>query len=140
MPLKTYTYDEIRIGQSALFTKQITSQEMHAFSELTGDRNPLHLDKEYAKQTKFGKPVVFGLLVNSLWSTMAGMHLPGKHSLILSIQSYCRKPCFEGDLLTVEGTVKQKVDAGKLIVLAMSVKNQKNEVMVDGEMKVQVLQ
>ncbi len=137
--MNSYTYGEIEVGQSASFEKTITKEDILLFSKLTGDKNPLHVDEEYAKQTKFKKPVAFGLLISSLWSTIAGMHLPGKHSLILSVQSSFRKPCFVGDTLTVEGVVRQKVDVGSILVLGLSVKNQTRAIVADGEMKVQVL-
>lgn len=137
--LREFTYEEMTIGQRASFKKLITKGDVEKFSGITGDSNPLHLDESYASQSKFGKRVVFGFLANSLWSTIAGMHLPGKYSLILYSQSFFRNPCFEGDELTIEGIVKGKVDAGKIIVLGMSVKNQEGTVVVDGEMKVQVL-
>jgi len=137
--MNTYSYDDIAIGQSASFGTSLTHESILQFSALTGDQNPLHLNKEFASTTAFGKPVVFGLLVSSFLSTLAGMHLPGKYSLILSTQTFFRKPCFEGDRLQIEGKVKHKVDVGKILVLSVLIKNQHEDIVMDGEMKVQVL-
>lgn len=137
--MKEYTYAEIPIGLKHSFKRTITAEDIRAFSSLTGDRNPLHLDPSYAKGTQFGRPVVFGLLMESLLSTLAGMWLPGKYSLILSTESFFKKPCFEGDAITVEGEVVQKIDAAKILALKTSITNQHSERIVEGKMRVQVL-
>lgn len=137
--MNTYTYEEIEIGTKANFSSKITQDEINAFSKITGDKNPLHMDLSYAKQTKFQKNVVFGLLVQSYFSTVAGMYLPGKYSLILSVESRFKNPAFCGDEVFVTGEVIKKVDFGKIIVLKVEIKNQEEKILVDGEMKVQVM-
>ncbi len=137
--MNTYEYKDLKEGMKETFQKKITSEDILLFSKITGDRNSLHLDEDYAKTTQFGKKVVFGLLVNSLLSTLAGMHLPGKYSLILKVESNFKKPCFEGDILTVSGEIEKKNDFGKIIILKTAIENQKKDVVQEGKMYIQVL-
>lgn len=74
--MKSYKYKEIEIGTEEIFEKQVTKEDTLQFSKLTGDKNPLHLDEEYASETKFKRPVVYGLLLSSFLSNLAGMYLP----------------------------------------------------------------
>lgn len=134
-----YEYDQLEIGMGAHFQKEITEEEVLRFSEMTGDKNPLHLDDSFAEQSQFGKRVVFGFLVSSYLSTIAGMHLPGTHSLILKVETNMKKPAFIGDTLTVKGTIEQKIDFGKIIILATEITNQKGDVLQEGKMHVKVL-
>lgn len=137
--MKEYTYEDLKLGMQESFTRVISSEDINQFSKITGDRNPLHLSKEYAESTEFKKPVVFGLLVNSFLSTLAGMFMPGKYSLIVSVDQNFKKPCFEGDELTVIGEVFNKIDSQKVIILKTLIKNQNSEVLQEGKMFVKVL-
>jgi len=132
-------YADLKIGGKKSFTRQITKNDILVFSELTGDKNPLHLDEAYARQAGYEGPVVFGLLVNSFLSRLVGMYLPGKYALILYAESYFRKPCFENDILNVLGEIKEKVDSQKVIVLKTEIKNQNSEIIQDGKIFVKVL-
>ena len=67
----------VSVGQKASYTKEITMEMIRAFSELSGDSNPLHYDEEYAKRTVFGRVVAHGMPTASLISTVLGSILPG---------------------------------------------------------------
>lgn len=137
--MENYTYSELELGKEAAFTRTITPEDVLNFSKISGDENPLHLDSKYALSTKFKKPVVFGMLVASFLSPLAGMHLPGKNALILSTECNFKNPCFEGDSIKVSGKIKNKIDVYKIIVLQVKIENQKKETLIEGEMCIQVL-
>jgi 3-hydroxybutyryl-CoA dehydratase len=120
------------------FTHTFTESDVAVFSKMIGDSNPLHMDKEFAKSSRFGKRVVFGMQVASLLSTLAGMHLPGKMSLILSVDTQFKSPVFIGDELVVDGTIDQKVDFGQMIVMSASITKKTGEVAMVAKMRVQV--
>ena len=123
--MNIYTYEEIPVGLTDGFEKQITVDMENTFRVISGDENPLHKDDEFARETGgFTSHVAFGMLTASLYSTLCGMYLPGKYSLIHSMELKFLRPVFVGDTLTVEGTVVYKQDELKLLCLNVRITNQ----------------
>ena len=141
--MKEYKFADISVGMKESFEKEITPEMEKAFRDISGDDNPLHRDDAYAQETgngKFPRHVVFGMLTASFYSTMAGMYLPGKYSLIHSFDEISfLKPVFVGDRLTITGEVTEKEDGMGLIRLKVVVRNQKNQIVSRARMKVLVL-
>lgn len=141
--MNDYRFSDIEIGMEASFSKNVTIEMENSFRELSGDENPLHKDDEFAKDISAGKfqsHAAFGMLTASLYSTMAGMYLPGKYSLIHSFNELSfLNPVFVGDELTVTGQVVDKVDDLRLIVLKASIRNQEKKVVSRAKMKVLVM-
>ncbi|MEA3329278.1 MAG: MaoC family dehydratase [Nanoarchaeota archaeon] len=137
--MKNLTFDELREGMEGSFTKKITSKDIITFSEITGDKNPLHLNKKFAQSTIFKKPIVFGMLINSLLSTLAGMHIPGRNSLIISVESCFKLPCFENDVLKIKGVLNRKLNPQKIIILKTEITNQNLEIIQTGKMFIKLL-
>ena len=89
---------------------------------------------------KYDSHVAFGMLTASMYSTIAGMYLPGKYSLIHSFEELSfLKPVFAGDVLTVTGEVIDKNEMLKLIRLKVEIKNQDNKKVSRAKMKVLVM-
>ena len=137
--LNEYTFEELEVGHKESFTKKITKKDISLFSEISGDKNPLHLDEEYAKTTEFKKCVVFGMLGSVMHSTLAGMYLPGKYSLILREESSFVNPIYPGDKLTMIGELIEKKDFGKLLFIETKILNQDNKSVIRGKLVVKVL-
>ncbi|NNJ90750.1 MAG: MaoC family dehydratase [Gammaproteobacteria bacterium] len=70
-------------GDRALLTKAFSEQDVRLFAELSGDDNPVHLDKDYAQNTQFGQRIVHGMLVSSLITGLIGGKLPGHGCIYL---------------------------------------------------------
>lgn len=87
------------------------------FCQITGDINPLHNDTTFAKGKGFNNKVVYGMLTASFYSTLVGVFIPGKNSLIHSIEIKFLKPVFIGDDLNIKGTVVEKNDTFKTVVI-----------------------
>lgn len=138
--MREFKYLDIFIGQMETFLEIITKDKMEKFAQISGDLNPLHTDLEYAKSLGYENNVVYGMLTASLLSTLAGMYLPGKFSLIHHVEMDFVKPVFVGDELTVEGIVSEKNDLFKFIVLKVTIKNNKGEKVCRGKMRVGVSQ
>lgn len=137
--MKSLLFDEIRVGDSAEFSRQITGQDVRDFARLSGDTNPLHVDSAYASSTQFRKCVVHGMLVASLFSQFVGVHLPGKYCLYLSQDIVFRHPVFAGDTVKVTGKVVRKSEGTRIIELALeAVVN--GIVVADGTAMARVLQ
>lgn len=136
--MNTYTYDEINIGKKESFTVTVSEEDRDRFREITGDINPLHNDLEYAKGMGHDKCVAYGMLTAAYLSTLAGVYLPGKNSLIQKTEVSFRKPVYVGDTLTVSGEVTDKNDTFKLLELKVEIKNQDGVKVVKGKMEVSV--
>ena len=140
--MNEYRFEDIRVGQTESFQREITLEMEDRFREISGDTNPLHRDDDFAREmggSRFERHVSFGMLTASLYSTMAGVYLPGKYSLIHSFDKLSfKKPVYAGDVLTVTGTVKDKQDGLGLILLDVKIRNQNHQRVSSAEMKVLV--
>jgi 3-hydroxybutyryl-CoA dehydratase len=104
---------------------EVTDDMVQAFAEATGDKNPLHLDDEYAKKTIFGRRIAHGMLGASLISCILGTKLPGKGTIYKSQKLKFVRPIYVGDRITVKvrvmGMKPTVLPNGKLPVMASTV-------------------
>ena len=130
--LSEYSFDEIEIGLNHNFEIIITKKLIEDFAKISGDFNPLHMDEQYAKKTKFGKRVCHGMLLASFFSKLVGMYLPGKNALYFSQNLNFIGPCFIGDIVIVKGKVMNKSEATKMIKIETTIKNNTGKLLVEG--------
>ena len=83
--------------------------------------------------------MAFGMLTASFLSTLAGVYLPGKNSLIHEVEVKFAKPVYPGDTLKVTGNVSEKNDTFRLFWMKVTITNQKGEKVLRGKMRVGVL-
>lgn len=124
------------IGQSASVSKTITAEDIEAFAKLSGDRNPIHFDEEYAARTRFGQRIAHGMLSAGLISTVIGMHLPGSGAIYLSQELKFLRPVLIGDTITATATISATNPEKRILVLATECVNQKGELVIKGEAKI----
>ncbi len=139
--MRKYKFAELSVGMKESFEREITPEMEQAFRTISGDDNPLHRDDDFARETgRFPEHAVFGMLTASFYSTMAGMYLPGKHSLIHSFDEISfLKPVFSGDRLTITGEVTGIEEGLSMIRLKVTIKNQDGKTVSRAKMKVLVL-
>ena len=135
-----YSFEEIKTGMSESFTVNITFEMMDCFREVSGDINPLHNDKEFAKEHGFDDRVVFGMLTSSFLSTLAGVYLPGEKSLIHEVDVKFKKPVFVGDVLTIKGEVSEINTDFRVFTMKVAMINQKDEKVLRGSMRIGLLE
>ena len=130
------TYDEIAVGDTASFSKTITESDIHSFSALSGDFNPIHVDAVYAETSSLGKKtggrIAQGMLSASLFSTLVGMYIPGKGALYVSQTCNFKLPVKIGDTLRAECEVVEKREKGR-IIMQMRCLNQHGKLVLEGE-------
>ncbi|MBQ8956124.1 MAG: MaoC family dehydratase N-terminal domain-containing protein [Lachnospiraceae bacterium] len=136
--MNKYTYDEISVGQKECFDIEITGEMLDAFKGITGDVNPLHTDEAYAISCGYDGRVAYGMLTASFMSTLAGVYMPGEKSLIKETHIKFAKPVFPGDVVSVEGEVTEKNDTFNMIVLKVTMRNDKCEKVLRGSMDIMV--
>ena len=136
--MNEYRFDEIEVGQKESFSVTITEEMIENFRTLTGDVNPLHRDADYAKEKGYPDKVCFGMLTASFLSTMAGVYMPGKYSLIQSVEVKFSKPVFAGDEICFTGKVSEKNDTFRFIKLKVDGVNQNGEKKLKAVMQIGV--
>ena len=141
--MNEFCFADIYIGQKESFLKTITAEAENSFREITGDINPLHYDDNFAAAipgTNFKGHISFGMLTASLYSTLAGVYLPGKYSLIHSFDEISfMHPVYTGDELTVSGEVTKKWDELGLIMVNAFIREKKGETVSKAKIKIKVL-
>ncbi len=137
--MKRYTYGEIALGQKESFDAVITEAMAASFGGMTGDVNPLHIDDDFAKAKGYSGKTVYGMLTASFLSTLAGMYLPGEHSMIHDVEVKFPLPVYVGDTLTYTGEVIRKDDIYQVIELKVSAVNISGKKVLRGKMNVGVL-
>lgn len=140
--MNEYNYKDIYIGQTEEFSISVKQESEDKFREITGDINPMHYDDSFAATIsggKYNKHISFGMLTASLLSTMSGVYLPGKYSLIHSIDNISFTNSVNvGDLLRVIGVVEKKYDDINLIKVKVRIVNQNKKTVLKSTMKVLV--
>ena len=123
----------IEVGQRARRTRAVTARDIELFTELTGDRNPLHYDEELATRSRFGGLIVQGGVTSGLLNAVVAEDLPGAGSVFLHVDWSFRAPVRPGDAITAEVEVLE-VRADKPIArLRTTITNQDGTVVLDGE-------
>ena len=135
--MNNFTFEEINLNHEISFKYEINEEKMQKFCEITGDENPLHCDLKYAKSIGYNEKVVYGMLTASILSTLAGMYMPGKKSLIHEVQTKFVKPVFISKMpLHVKAKVINKDERFKQIVLKYIIEDNTQQKVVRGTMKV----
>ncbi|MCH8276023.1 MAG: MaoC family dehydratase, partial [Bacteroidetes bacterium] len=104
------TYESLQVGDSFSVKRVITAEDVQMFADVSGDDNPIHIDPEFAAQTRFGQPVVHGVLLLGIISKVLGRDFPGAGSIAVSISSKFLRPVPVGSEITVEVRVAEKID------------------------------
>lgn len=120
------------VGQTASCSKTITETDVVNYAGLSGDFNPIHIDKEYAKNTRFGERIAHGLLTTSLLSQLLGVHLPGKGSVYMEQTLKFTAPVFIGDTITATATVQEFIQEKNILKLLTECHNQKGQLVLTG--------
>lgn len=131
-----YKFGDIELGTKKAFTVEITESLIDEFAKISGDYNPLHMDKKYASSTIFKKRICHGMLLASFLSRLVGMYLPGKYALYFSQTLNFLDPCYAGDKITIEGEVIDKSPSTRTIIMKTTIHNQSGKYILDGIAKV----
>ena len=99
------TWRPPEIGSVASWTRKFTEEDVEAFAQFSGDRNPLHFDPDFAAATRLGRLVVQGGLTVGLFNALVAMKLPGPGSVFLHQEWDYPAPVFIGDTVTAKAEV-----------------------------------
>jgi 3-hydroxybutyryl-CoA dehydratase len=95
-----YKIEEIEAGMTASYSQTITDADIKDFAGISGDKNPVHMDDVYAKESRFERRIAHGMLSSSFFSALFGTQLPGRGCVYVSQNLKFRKPIYIGDTVT----------------------------------------
>jgi acyl dehydratase len=128
----TSTSTRLRVGQTAQRSRTITQHDIALFTELTGDRNPVHYDEALAARSRFGGLVVQGGVTSGLLNALVAEQLPGPGSVFLAVDWRFLAPVRPGDVITASAVVTWMHEDKPVTGLATTVTNQDGVVVLDG--------
>ena len=132
-----YKYEDLSVGMTHQTEHVITEKDIELFAEVSGDRNPLHMDEEFAKKTPFGQRIAHGALTASYISGILGNDLPGPGSIFVNLEMRFRRPVYIGDTVKARAEITEMFERGKRVTLKISC-SVDDKAVVSGEAKVMV--
>ena len=129
--------EELKVGQTAQISKQITAADLSLFAAVTGDFNPVHFDPVYAAETFFKERIAHGMIAAGLISGVIGTKLPGPGAVYVQQMLNFLAPIRINDVVTIKVEVIELLEKNR-VRLRTTVVNQEGVAVVDGEALVAV--
>jgi len=123
----------LRVGQRARRTQTVTERAVELYAEITGDRNPLHFDADFAARTRFGRLVAQGGITAGMLNALVAMDLPGPGTVFMSQELRYLAPAYLGDTLTAEIEVLSLKSDKPVCQLRALIRNQDGVALLEGE-------
>ena len=120
------------VGTIARRTRTLTREDIVRFTEITGDRNPLHYDEALATASRFGGVIVQGGVTSGLFNAIVAEDLPGPGTVFLQVNWAFRAPARPGDSITAEVEVLDRRDDKPIATLRTVITGQLGEILIDG--------
>ena len=130
----------IKIGDSYTRSRRVTDELVRAFAEVSGDHNPIHLDDDFAANTRFGRRIAHGMLTAAFISGVLGNEMSERKVVYLSQTLKFTAPVYIGDTVTTKSTVQRIREDKNIITLETVCSNQNGETVVSGEGVLMVLE
>ena len=127
------TIDEIKLNETAEFSKTISESDVYLYAGVTGDLNPAHINEEYARETFFKTRIAHGMLAAGLISAVLGMSLPGPGSIYVRQEINFLAPVRIGDTVTARVEVIEIMSEKKQLRLRTTCSTQDGTLVLDGE-------
>ncbi|RDD60250.1 bifunctional enoyl-CoA hydratase/phosphate acetyltransferase [Ferruginivarius sediminum] len=134
--IENRTFDEIQPGDSASLVRQLSERDIQLFAVMSGDVNPAHVDREFARDDQFHQIIGHGMWAGALISTVLGTQLPGPGTIYLDQSLHFENPVRLGDTLTVTVTAREKDAEQSRIVFDCTCTRQDGERAVTGTAEV----
>lgn len=130
--LNGFYFEELTVGQSAIFAKTVTEADIAAFAGVSGDFNPVHVNEEFAKNTMFKGRIAHGMLSAAFISTVFGMKLPGPGAIYVAQSLKFKAPVKIGDTVVARVEVTALVPEKKFATFKTTC-TVADKIVLDGE-------
>lgn len=127
------TFDQLKTGDSAEFSKTVSESDIYMYAGITGDLNPAHINEAYAQNTFFKTRIAHGMLSAGFISAVIGTRLPGPGTIYMQQTLKFLAPVYVGDTITARVEVTEKIDEKKRVRLKTTCLNQEGTLVLDGE-------
>ena len=131
---------KLKVGDQFTTDRTVTDELIRAFAEVSGDYNPIHLDEEFARNTRFGKRIAHGMLSGAFISAVLGNEFKDLKIIYLSQTLKFTAPVFIGDTVTTTATVTNIREDKNIVTCETVCTNQNGEKLVTGESKIMILE
>lgn len=129
----------LKMGDSFSTSREVTDELIRKFAEVSGDYNPIHLDEEFAKTTRFGRRIAHGMLSGAFISAVLGFEFKERKIVYLSQTMKFTAPVFLGDTVTATAAITNIREDKGIVTLETICTNQTGDVLVKGEAVVMLL-
>jgi 3-hydroxybutyryl-CoA dehydratase len=130
---------DLKVGDEFSKSREVTDELVRRFADVSGDYNPIHLDEEFAKTTRFGRRIAHGMLSGAFISAVLGYEFKERRIVYLSQTMKFTAPVYIGDTVTATATVKNIRTDKNIVSLETVCRNQNGEPVVSGEAAVMIL-
>jgi len=135
--LTQLSIEEIKVGMEVSYSQTITDADIKSFSGISGDKNPIHMNEEYANKSRFKRRIAHGLMSASYFSALFGTKLPGEGAIYVSQSLQFKRAVYLGDTVVATVIVK-KIDLKKRRVFFRTVCKVGSKLVIDGEAELYV--
>lgn len=129
----------LKIGDTFSVSKKVTDELIKKFADVSGDYNPIHLDEDFAKETRFGRRIAHGMLTASFISAVLGYKLNVRKLVYLGQTLKFKHPTFIGDTVTAKAIVKKIRQDKPIIKIDTTCENQDGRILIEGEATIMLL-
>lgn len=126
------TIDDLKVGDTAEFSKTVTETDVYLFAGVTGDFNPAHIDEVYAGKTHFKKRIAHGMLSAGFISNVLGTKLPGSGAIYMKQELVFLAPVYMGDTITARVEVTDLIKEKNRVIVRTTCTNQDGTIVIDG--------
>ena len=127
------TISQLKVGDSAEFSKTISEADVYLYAGVSGDLNPAHINEAYAQNTFFKTRIAHGMLSAGFISAVLGMQLPGPGTIYMRQELSFRAPVRIGDTITARAEVFEINVEKNRVRLKTTCINQEGTLVLDGE-------
>ncbi|CAN5670065.1 MaoC family dehydratase [soil metagenome] len=131
---------DLKVGDTFSKSRKVTDELVRKFAEVSGDYNPIHLDDEFAKNTRFGKRIAHGMLGGAFISAVLGYEFSVRKIVYLSQTLKFVAPVFIGDTVTAKATVTNIRQDKPIVTVETVCENQNGEILIKGEAVLMMLE
>lgn len=126
-------FDELEVGMTAELERTIAGADVDDFARVTGDTNPVHVDEEAARRSRFGGRIAHGMLTAGVISAVLGTRLPGPGAIYVGQTLRFTRPVPVGTTVTARVEIIELIPEKRRVRLATTCRDQEGQTVLDGE-------